>query len=67
MAELHESVSRINELRVKEFSGTALNDEELREVFTILADIRRMRSGKSPGASAEKIDKAALPDAEDYF
>lgn len=65
MAELHESVSRINELRVKEFSGTKLNDEELREVFTLLADIRRMRHGKSP--ATEKVDKASLPDAEDYF
>ena len=68
MAELHEQVSRINELRVKEFSGTPLSDEELREVFTLLADIRRMRAGKSPSTAAERLTgKTPVPDAEDYF
>lgn len=64
MAELHECINRINELRTKEFSGTPLSDPELREVFELLSEVRKMRSGKSP----EKAKTPAnIPDAEDYF
>lgn len=66
MPELYESVNRINELRVKEFSGTPLSDAELREVFELLADMRKMRAGKSPSTDA-KPGKAPTPDVEDFF
>jgi hypothetical protein len=65
MAELHVLIERINVLRQKEFGKEKLNDEELREVFSLLAEVRMMRSGKSP----EKIKAEKAPDvaAEDYF
>lgn len=65
MAELHTCIERINELRVKEMSGQTLTDPELSEVFTLLAEVRQMRAGKSP----EKIAAAKTPVAnvEDFF
>lgn len=65
MPELHECINRINELRQKEFSKETLTDEELREVFTLLAEVRRMRHGKSP--AAEKAEKAPVAEVEDFF
>lgn len=67
MAELHTTIERINELRVKEMSGKTLSDTELSEVFTLLAEVRQMRAGKSPEKAAAAAKAASLPDAEDYF
>lgn len=65
MAELHTCIERINELRVKEMSGKTLTDIELSEVFTLLAEVRQMRAGKSP----EKVaaDKPPVASVDDYF
>lgn len=65
MAELSTTIDRINVLRVKEFSGEKLTDAELTEVFSLLAEVRMMRSGKSP--EKIKAEKAPNVDVEDFF
>lgn len=65
MAELHTCIERINALRVKEMSGETLSDTELSEVFSLLAEVRQMRAGKSP--EKIKAEKPPVASVDDFF
>lgn len=50
--DIHDLISRINELRTKQLSGTDLSDDELKEGIKLLSAVRTMRAGKT--ATIEK-------------
>jgi len=44
--DIHDLISRINELRTKQLSGTDLSDDELKEGIRLLSAVRTLRAGK---------------------